>query len=71
MIELFVGVVSYVKIVVDVIHIFYAPKKKVFMNIIVFEYKQRERESESERERVTILPPCNAYFHARYRVKKI
>ena len=50
MIELFVGVVSYVKIVVDVIHIFYAPKKKVFMNIIVFEYKQREK----EREKVSV-----------------
>ena len=54
MIELLVGggVYLYVKIVVDVIHIFYVPKKKVFFEyIIVFEYKQRESESERESER--------------------
>ena len=52
MIELLLGGgVYYVKIVVDVIHIFYVPKKKVFLNIIVFEYKQRDRESERESER--------------------
>jgi hypothetical protein len=57
------GGVLYVKVIVDAIHIFYAPKKKVFflfLNIIVIECKQREsvcvcvreREKESERNNV-------------------
>jgi hypothetical protein len=50
------GGVQYVKVIVDVIHIFYAPKKKVFfLNIIVIECKQSESvcgcECVCERER--------------------
>ena len=65
MIELLlVGGVCYVKIVVDVIHIFYVPKKKVFLNILLYLSISKERERERVREKVSdnirILPLASA-----------